>query len=223
MYLYKNRKVYIAKIIKNCMAHNRENINAERLFELLGSISSFVDKKIKMYALGGTALTILGMKNSTLDIDINIGSEREYKYICNIFEKIGFERSGDIRLIAQEGLAFDLFHSSNILGTDLLDDCLRKSKYIKSFGNIEVYTLSLYDVIISKLARGDPRDFDDIKSIVNKINIKILVKRYKETMENSAVSHYRQKLLDLLEIKFKEWSMKIDSKIISGVKKWQER
>ena len=153
----------------------------------------------------------------------DIESEKEYKYVCNLFEKIGFERRGDIRWITQEGLAFDLFHSSSILGTDLLDDCLKKSRYIKSFGNIEVYTLSLYDVIISKLARGDPRDFDDIKSIVNKINIKILVKRYKETMENSAVSHYRQKLLDLLEIKFKEWSMKIDSKIISGVKKWQER
>ena len=205
------------------MAHNREDINAEKLFELLGSISGFVDKKVRMYTLGGTALTILGVKNSTLDIDINIESEKEYKYVCNLFEKIGFERSGDIRWINQEGLAFDLFHSSSILGTDLLDDCLKKSRYIKSFGNIELYTLSLYDITISKLARGDPRDFDDIKSIIKKIDIKILVKRYKETMENSAVSHYKQKLLDLLEIKFKGWKINIDNKIINEVKRWMER
>src|SRR3989344_9486457 len=160
------------------MAHNREDINAEKLFELLESISCFVDKKVRMYTLGGTALTILGVKNSTLDIE----SEKEYKYVCNLFEKIGFERSGDIRWITQEGLAFDLFHSSSILGTDLLDDCLKKSRYIKSFGNIELYTLSLYDITISKLARGDPRDFDDIKSIIKNIDIKILneVKRWME-------------------------------------------
>lgn len=202
---------------------NKQEINAERLFELLESISKFIEKKINMYALGGTALTILGIKNSTLDIDINIDSEKEYKYICNIFEKIGFEKKGEIRWFTQEGLAFDLFHSSYIIGTDLLPDCLKNSKYIRSFGNIKLYTLSLEDIIISKLARGDPRDFDDIKSIINKIDIKKLIQRYKKTMESSAVSHYKQKLLDLIEIKFSEWGIGIDFEIINEVKEWQER
>ena len=202
---------------------NKE-INAEKLFELLESLSKFIEREVSMYALGGTALTILGIKNSTMDIDINIGSEREYEYICKIFEQIGFEKKGEIRWFTQEGLAFDLFHSSNILGTDLLPNCLKNSKYIKSFGNIKLYTLSLYDIIISKLARGDPRDFDDIKSTLeNKIDIQILVKRYKETMENSVVSNYKQKLLDLIEIKFKQWKFNIDNKLINEVKKWQEK
>ena len=42
-------------------------------------------------------------------------------------------------------------------------------------------------------------------------------------MENSAVSHYKQKLLDLLEIKFKGWKINIDNKIINEVKRWMER
>jgi hypothetical protein len=46
---------------------------------------------------------------------------------------------------------------------------------------------------------------------------------YKETMDNSVVSHYKQKLLDLIDIKFKEWKIKIDDKIINEVKKWQEK
>jgi len=164
----------------------------------------------------------LGIKNSTIDIDINIESEIEYKYICKIFEQIGFEKKGELRWFTQEGLAFDLFHSSNILGTDLLSDCLENSKYIKSFGNIKLYTLSLYDIIISKLARGDPRDFDDIKNILeNKIDTQKLVKRYKETMENSVVSNYKQKLLDLIEIKFKEWKFNINNELINEVKKWK--
>ena len=203
------------------MAHNEKQINAEELFELIESISKFIEKEIKMYALGGTALTILNIKKSTMDIDINIESNGEYKYICKIFDDLGFERKG-IRWISQEGLAFDMFHGSNILGTELLPDCIDKSKFIKSFGNIKLYTLQLEDIIISKLARGDSRDFDDIKKIleVEKINLRKLVQRYKETMENSIVANYQQKLLDLIEIKFKEWNFSLDNGLIDEVKEW---
>ena len=202
--------------------HNQEEINSDRLFKLLQSISKFVDIKIRMYALGGTALTLLNIKKSTLDVDINIATKKEYDYTLKTFDNIGFKRIGTMRWISQEGLAFDIFHGSNIMGTDLLPDCLTKSKFIRSFGNIELYTLHLLDIIISKLARGDTRDFEDIKSILEneKIDIKELVDRYQKTMEISIVADERQKLLDLLEFKFKDWKFDINSTIIEEIKKW---
>lgn len=205
------------------MAHNKEEINVKKLLELLQSISKYVDLKIKIYALGGTALTLLNIKKSTLDIDINIDTNKEYEYISKLFEQIGFEKVGSIRWITQEGLAFDVFHGSNIFGTNLLPDCLNLSKFINSFGYIELYTLSLQDIIISKLARGDSRDFDDIKAIFKKekINLQELVNRYKKTMEVSIVPEYKQKLLDLIEIKFREWRFPLDLALINEVKKWQ--
>ena len=204
------------------MAHNKKEINADELFELLGSISGYIEREINMYALGGTALTILGIKQSTLDIDVNIDSESEYKYITKIFERIGFKKIGTYRWLTQEGLAFDLFFGSNILGTDLFSDCLEKSKFIKSFGMINLYTLSLYDIIISKLARGDSRDFDDIKNIFKneKIDVKELVERYEKTMEASVVGQYKQKLLDLIKIKFSQWEFLLDKELINEVEKW---
>ena len=203
--------------------HNKEEITADALFELLDSIAQFIEQDVSMYALGGTALTILNLKRSTLDVDVNIASKREYDYLCNVFEQIGFEKTGIIRWRSQEGIAFDLFHGSYILGTDLLPDCLELSKFIKSFGKIRLYTLSLYDIIISKLARGDERDFEDIKKILEKeeIDINDLVERYRKTMEVSEVNEYRQKLLDLIEIKFKEWGHKIDRELIDKVRKWE--
>ena len=204
------------------MAHNEKEINAKELFELIESISKFIEKEVKMYALGGTALTILNIKKSTMDVDINIESNGEYQYICKIFDDLGFERKG-IRWISQEGLAFDMFYGSNILGTELLPDCIAKSKFIKSFGNIKLYTLPLEDIIISKLARGDSRDFEDIKMILQteKINLKQLTHRYKETMKTSIVANYKQKLLDLIEIKFKEWKFSLDNDLIDEVKEWK--
>ena len=122
-------------------------------------------------------------------------------------------------------MAFDLFFGSNILGTDLLPDCLEKSKFINSFGMIKLYTLSLYDIIISKLARGDDRDFSDIKNIFEEenINLKLLTKRYKETMEVSVVGQYKQKLLNLIETKFSQWKFPLNKKLIEEVKKWPEQ
>lgn len=203
------------------MAHNDKEVNPEEFFELVESISKYIEREVKMYALGGTAMTLLNIKKSTRDIDINIESSPEYEYICKIFHQLGFERKG-IRWITQEGLAFDIFYGSNILGTELLPDCIDKSDFIKSFGNIKIYTLSLEDIIISKLARGDSRDFDDIKMILktDKINLKSFVQRYKKTMETSVVAHYKQKLLDLIEIKFKEWNFNLDTDLINTVKKW---
>jgi hypothetical protein len=206
------------------MQHNIKETNAEELFELLDSLSKYIEENIKMYALGGTALTILEIKLSTRDIDINIHSYKEYLYICKLFEQMGFKKTGTIRWLTQEGLAFDLFTRSNFLGTQLLPDGLERSKFIKSFGKIELYTLCLEDIIISKLARGDMRDFNDIKKILesNKINLNYLVSRYKETMENSCVAFFKQKLLDLIEIKFGQWGFKLDAKLILEVKKWEE-
>ena len=177
-----------------------------------------------MYALGGTALTILNIKNSTLDVDINIATDKEYKDIIRLFEQIGFEKIGLIRWITQDGLAFDIFKESYILGTGLLPDCLKRSKYIRTFNNIELYTLSLEDIIISKLARGDLRDFDDIRQIFEKteMNLSYLVKRYKDTMKISVVFNYKQKLLDLISIKFKEWNFIINKELIDEVNKWEQ-
>ena len=202
----------------------KKETNATELFTLLESLSSFVEEKVQMYALGGTALTILGIKPSTLDIDINIDSSKQYNYICKIFERIGFKRIGTIRWLTQEGLAFDLFYGSNILGTALLPDCLEQSKFIKSFGNIELYTLSSDDIIISKLARGDERDFNDIRNILEKerIDLQKLAERYLKTMEVSAVGQYKQKLLDLIEIKFWQWKKPTNKKLIEEVKQWPE-
>jgi hypothetical protein len=204
------------------MTHNDKEIDADELFELIESISKYIEREINIYALGGTALTIEGIKKSTKDVDINIDSETEYKYLCSIFDKLGFDKRG-IRWFTQEGLAFDVFYGSYILGTDLMEDCISKSKFIRSFGKIKLFILPLEDIIISKLARGDSRDFEDIKSIFDNrdINIKNLVQRYKDTMETSAVANYKQKLLDLIEIKFNEWKFPIDKNLIMEIKKWE--
>jgi len=79
-----------------------------------------------------------------------------------------------------------------------------------------------FDKDIHMYALGG-RDFDDIKQIFKnqKIDVPQLIQRYKETMEDSVVADSKQKLLDLIEIKFKEWKSRINKKIINEVKLWE--
>lgn len=207
------------------MTHNQTEINANELLEFIESIDKFLDDKISLYALGGTALTLRQIKISTRDIDINVKTKKEHHIMKNLFQELGFKKISILRWISQEGLAFNLFHGSEILGTHLLPDCLDQAKKIQEFQNIKILTLSLEDIIISKLARGDTRDFEDIKTIFFKKNInkKNLIQRYKETMENSIVQNYKQKLLDLIDIKFKEWNFTIEQQLIEEVKQWEEQ
>src|SRR3989338_8256067 len=156
------------------MAHNNQEIDDYRLFALLESISSYLDIKTSFYALGGTALTLRGIKKQMLDIDINVSTEQEYARISSLFQDIGFERKGPARWITQEGLAFDLFHGFSIFGTLLLPDAPDKATFIRSIGTIDVYALSSLDIIISKLARGDPRDFEDIRALFEKEKIDLV-------------------------------------------------
>lgn len=204
------------------MAETRE-LTVSDLYALLESISTYMEKEVEVYALGGTALTILGLKSSTKDVDFNVDSTEQYTYLIKLFKDLGFEEIGSIRWQTQEGFALDIFYGSNILGTALLPDCLKKSRFIRGFGKLKLYTFSLDDIIISKLARGSDRDFMDIKQILlkEKIVMEELVNRYKETMETSIVAQYKQRLLDLIEIKFKEWSFKTDKRLLKEVKGWE--
>ncbi len=45
------------------MASQRKETGAKELFELLESLAPFIERKVQMYALGGTALTIFINKN----------------------------------------------------------------------------------------------------------------------------------------------------------------
>lgn len=47
----------------------------QRLLEFLGELDNEVEKNIILVAAGGTAMTLLGLKNSTIDIDFTIPKE----------------------------------------------------------------------------------------------------------------------------------------------------
>lgn len=56
-------------------------IDKQGLFDTLSAWDGFLKRKIHLIACGGTALTLLNIKESTKDIDLIVPNKGEYPYV----------------------------------------------------------------------------------------------------------------------------------------------
>ncbi len=133
-----------------------------------------VDKKLKrkmiVIAVGGTAMTLLGLKSSTMDIDFCLNSEYRDE----------FKKALDKKFIV------DLFVDGYIFSEQLPLDYLEKSSKLIEMDNIELRILCIEDLIITKTARLNARDEEDIRALAKHANKNNLIHRFNQVMETYA-------------------------------------
>ena len=158
--------------------------------ELLNEISGwnrFLKRKMHLIACGGTALTILGLKESTKDIDFIVPNINEYTYLIATLKKIGYKSAAGNGWSRNEKYVFDLFRGKFVHTTELLESPLLEGNniFFEEFSNVYLGVLNFYDLIISKLFRGAQVDFDDCLILYeankNQINVNKLRERFKKT------------------------------------------
>lgn len=213
---------------------NIHETNKRELFGFIKLIDEKLPHKITIIAIGGTALTLLNLKESTKDIDFDLPFEKDWKDLVSLFQKLDFEQEG-FAWFTSLGLRIDLFKQGYIFSTQLPSDYVEKSNIAVKLENITLKTLSLEDMIITKLGRGDERDFMDLRQIylpannlpANNLHINIdneqLVERFFEIARGwfDSPKIIKQKLLDLLEIKFLQWEFQISPELVQKVKSWK--
>jgi hypothetical protein len=146
------------------------SLDNTRLLDFLGEVDNELECRIVLVAVGGTAMTLLKAKPSTVDVDFTIPS----KYF------IDFEKA---KKIVNPGFRVDLFQDGVVFVTILPKDYLKKSKPLRTkLKNIQLRVLDPVDIIITKIARLDVRDEQDIEACIKKFKIKKnrITKRAKE-------------------------------------------
>jgi len=162
-------------------------LNKEGLLANISMWNGFLRRKVHLIACGGTALTLIGVKDSTKDIDFLIPIEKEYDYLINSLKNLGYRNISGVGWSRGEEYTFDLFKGNKVHTTELLESPLEKGKNIllKEFTYVYVGVLNYYDIIISKLFRGTGVDFEDCLGLVKfkseDINLEVLKKRFLET------------------------------------------
>ncbi len=135
------------------------SLDNTKLLDFLGEVDKELKRKIVVVAVGGTAMTLLKAKSSTIDVDFTIPG----KYYDE------FELA---KKIVQPGFRVDLFHDGAVFVNMLPEDYLEKSIPIKTkLKNIDLRALNPLDIIVTKIGRFDDRDEQDIQACIRKFNL----------------------------------------------------
>ncbi len=162
-------------------------LDKNQLFEILGEWNSFLKRKVHLIACGGTAMTLIGVKPSTKDVDFMSPNVREYAYLVKQLKALGYKQvtsSGWKR--DGENFRFDIFQGNRIHTTELLNSPLEEGKHsiLKEFSHLYIGILNDYDLIASKLMRGTTVDFEDCVALTEarreEIDTEKLIKHFHE-------------------------------------------
>jgi hypothetical protein len=128
------------------------------LLEFLEVINESLTKKITLIAAGGTAMTLLDLKPSTIDIDFTIPS----------IDLPEFEQALKNN---PTGYKVDRWADGYVFCQSLPDDYLDKSIKIKEFSHISLRALNPVDIIVTKIGRLNQRDIQDIEKCIKEFKI----------------------------------------------------
>lgn len=164
-------------------------LTKDNLVDALSAWNNFLKRKVHLIACGGTALTLMGVKDSTKDIDFMVPTIGEHDYLISRIKDIGYypitgwgwQRDG-------EEYIFDLFRGNKIHTTELLESPLEEKNNFPLFELSHLYVgiLNYYDLLISKLFRGDSVDIDDCLMLIKEKTKEIDITRFKRRFLESA-------------------------------------
>jgi hypothetical protein len=164
-----------------------DRANKELLLSRLADWDSFLKKRVRLIACGGTALTLLNIKPSTKDIDFIVPDIGEHDYLVKTLDQLGYKSASGPGLQRGDDFVFDLFRGLRVHTTDLLESPLEAQNHIliKEFTYIYLGVLNFYDLLISKLFRGTTADMHDCLALIShkgkEIDLQIFEKRFRET------------------------------------------
>ena len=171
-----------------------------RLLDILGGWNAFLKRKVRLIACGGTAMTLIGVKPSTKDVDFIAPKEKEHDYLVKQLDALGYKRvTGSGWKKDGEDFQFDIFRGNSIHTTELLASPLEEGRHsiLKEFSHLYIGILNDYDLISSKLMRGTNVDFEDCLGLAEarrkEIDIEKLIKNFHE-MISYDVEEIRLKL-----------------------------
>lgn len=144
-------------------------IDKQELLGYLRQIDEQLKKKVTLVAVGGTAMTLYGLKEATKDVDFCAPTKDGLAAVQTAAKKV----KSDFRL--------DLFTEGYIYILQLPEDYITKSRPVKEpFRNLTVRLLSPIDIILTKASRLNERDLEDIRALVSRkrINKNKLIERY---------------------------------------------
>jgi hypothetical protein len=144
--------------------------------KLLIQIGNKLPEEITIYAIGGTAMMFLGLKDVTKDIDLVFTDKKERKMFKEAAISLGYKEMDPAivygvqnncpEMITLGTSHFDLF-SLEVIDFIFSKNMQERATQIHQFGeNLKLKIADKHDIIIMKCATRRMKDEDDIVNIV---------------------------------------------------------
>lgn len=163
--------------------------------KLFLNIARMLNKKITAYAVGGTAMMFLGIKDSTLDVDLVFENEKDKDTFKEVIKSLGYKEIDAIKvygarrnqpeMLKLNDERFDLF-VINVMDFVFSENMQKRAESIHQFGeNLILKIADLHDIILMKCATDRLKDKDDARRIINlgKIKWELFVEEAKKQIE----------------------------------------
>jgi len=135
------------------------SLDKKRLTGFLDEVDKELDRRVTLVAVGGTAMTLLNLKPSTLDVDFT-GPADSIRELESALERL------------QPGFKVDRWPDGMVFSQTLPDDYLRKSIPIKTtLKHIKLRALQPLDIVATKIGRLDKRDWEDIEQCIRRFKL----------------------------------------------------
>ena len=136
------------------------SLDKSELLALLRMVDEHLERKIILVAVGGTAMTLLNAKPSTLDIDLT-GPGKD------------IDAFREIEKTLAHGFKLDLWKDGQVFSQFLPDNYLDNSIIIRTgLKKIQLRALHPIDIVATKIGRMDAKDHQDIEMSVKKFGLK---------------------------------------------------
>jgi hypothetical protein len=157
-----------------------EMISLEDQNKELLDISNALKKKVTAHAIGGNAMMFLGLKLATLDIDLVFTSKEdreEFKRAAKILgyremdAKTVYRKESAPEMIRKGDARIDLF-LNEIINVRFTEQMRQRCTDAIQYGeNLVISIADHHDIIIMKCATDRQKDADDVKNIIDSMEI----------------------------------------------------
>lgn len=133
-------------------------LDKRRLLDFLEEVDKELGGPVTLVAVGGTALTLIDAKTSTIDADFTIPGD-DYSVFKKTLSSI------------PHGFKVDCWKDGMVFSQILPDDYLERSITIKKMKRIQLRALNPVDIVVTKIGRLDARDRQDIETCIKKFKL----------------------------------------------------
>lgn len=130
----------------------RSPVDAAKVEAFMKEIGRLATGPGQIYLVGGSTMTLLGLRAQTVDVDIKLDPEPK-----GIFEAIA-------KLKNQLDLNIEIASPDHFIPT--VPGWKERSQFIARYGSVDFFHFDFYSQALAKIERGHPRDLLDASSFL---------------------------------------------------------